>query len=128
MTPGDIPKHVLKFIEDSIDNVPELEALLLMRETEAQAWTDTEIAARIYVDPQEARRVLENLRIHELVRAAGNPTSYRFSPAKPGARELIAEVAFVYQRHLKPIAMFIHHKSSASVREFARAFDMKKDR
>jgi hypothetical protein len=38
------------------------------------------------------------------------------------------EVAAAYRRHLVPLATFIHSRASTAVREFARAFDLKKDR
>jgi hypothetical protein len=38
------------------------------------------------------------------------------------------EVAASYRRHLVPLATFIHSRASTAVREFARAFDLKKDR
>ncbi len=41
---------------------------------------------------------------------------------------LVAEVAETYQRNLARIAMLIHSKPSSSIKEFARAFDLKKDR
>jgi hypothetical protein len=42
--------------------------------------------------------------------------------------ELMGQVVAEYQTHVVRIATFIHANASASVREFARAFDLKKDR
>jgi hypothetical protein len=41
---------------------------------------------------------------------------------------LMEKVASTYRRHLSAVASFIHSKASRSVREFARAFELKKDR
>jgi hypothetical protein len=37
------------------------------------------------------------------------------------------EVAAAYRRHLVQLATFIHSGASPAVREFARAFDLKKE-
>jgi hypothetical protein len=39
----------------------------------------------------------------------------------------MSEVASEYARHLVPIATLIHRGASSAVKEFARAFDLKKD-
>jgi hypothetical protein len=39
----------------------------------------------------------------------------------------VARVAVVYRSNLVSVANFIHRKASASVMEFARAFEIKKD-
>lgn len=128
MNPRDIPDNVLSFIDGAIDSVPELEALLLLRQDEPRLWSEVDLSARIYISREEARRVLETLCRRDMFVVEGDPPRFRFSPAKAGARELVAEVASAYQRHLTSIAILIHKKSSASVREFARAFDLKKGR
>ena len=38
------------------------------------------------------------------------------------------QVAATYRRNIARVATLIHEKTSSSVREFARAFDLKKDR
>lgn len=128
MNSHEAPRNVLDFIEHSIDSVPELEALLLLRENESREWSDAEIAARIYVSREEAARVLESLHRRRLIAATGETPLYNFKPAREDMREIVAEVAAAYRRHLISIAVYIHRKSSASVREFARAFDLKKER
>jgi hypothetical protein len=53
---------------------------------------------------------------------------YRYNPQWDASGEVMPEVAAAYRRHLVPIATFIHSRASTAVREFARAFDLKKDR
>jgi len=77
---------------------------------------------------EEAARVLETLHRRGLIAAAGETPLYSFKPAREDMRGIVAEVADAYRRHLISIAVYIHRKSSASVREFARAFDLKKER
>jgi predicted transcriptional regulator len=128
MTPPDIPPHVLTFVAEHIDTVPQLEALLLLREDEQRSWTVEELAARIYVPADAAREILRALEQRRFIVGEEKPPRYRYSPDRSELREQVSLVAVEYQRHLVPIATVIHSKASASVRAFARAFDLKKDR
>lgn len=128
MTGPAISQHVLQFIARQIDSVPQLECLLLLYEHESSSWTAEQVAARIYSSPQVARGVLETLHRRGLLVTEADEPRYRFDPAGAASRQLMQDVAREYQKHLVPVATFIHSKASASVREFARAFDLKKDR
>ena len=128
MTEPVIPQQVLQFIAQQIDTVPQLECLVLLHQHDNRAWLSEEIAARIYISRETAQGILEGLVRRKLVSAEGDPPRYRFTSSEAGSHTLVGEVASTYQRHLVPIATFIHSKASASVREFARAFDLKKDR
>lgn len=123
---GDIPEDVLRFLTEKIDSVPHLEALLLLSEGAAQSWTVEQIAARIYTSQDTAALILKNLQHHRLVIAEAQPR-YRYD-ASWDEGGLMIRVAETYRRHLVQVASFIHSKAPSSVREFARAFDFKKDR
>lgn len=128
MTEPAIPQQVLQFIAEQIDTVPQLECLLLLHQDDNRSWLADDVAARIYISRDTARAILQTLERRHLIASDGDPPRYRFSPSEVARREVVAQVAGTYQRHLVPIATFIHTKASASVREFARAFDLKKDR
>ncbi len=66
---GTLPREVLRFIEERIGSVPELEALLMMSE-DARAWSAAEIARRVYVQPDKARDILEALTRQRLLAPA----------------------------------------------------------
>jgi DNA-binding IclR family transcriptional regulator len=128
MTEPAIPQQVLQFIAQQIDTVPQLECLLLLHQHDNRAWLPEEVAARIYISRETAQGILEALGRRKLVAAEGDPPRYRFTSSEASRHALVADVASAYQRHLVPIATFIHSKASVSVREFARAFELKKDR
>jgi hypothetical protein len=127
MTPPPISPRVLKFIAEKVDTVAELETLLILSDDEQRQWTAHEIAARLYTQPANALRVLEALSRRELVASEGTPSQFRFGPVRSDDRKTFAEVAEAYRRNLVAITTFIHAKASNSVKEFARAFDLKKD-
>jgi DNA-binding IclR family transcriptional regulator len=100
-----LPENVRRFIEAYIDEVPQLETLLMMSEAQDSAWVANEVAARNYITVPRAREILDALRRRGLL--SSDETHFRYEPA---------------------VATFIHSKPSASIKEFARAFEFKKDR
>lgn len=129
MNSPQIPAHVLQFIAERIDSVPQLEALLLLWENLQHAWTEEELAARIYVSRQVAAQTLQALQRQNLVLAESvEPPRYRYNPQWDPTGQVMPDVAAAYRRHLVQLATFIHSRASTAVREFARAFDLKKDR
>jgi DNA-binding FadR family transcriptional regulator len=129
MTSPEIPARVLQFLAERIDTVPQLEALLLLWENPQRLWSEEELAARIYVGRQVAAATLQALQRQQLVIA--EPESvvrYRYNAQWDPSGEVMPEVAATYRRHIVQLATFIHSRASTAVREFARAFDLKKDR
>jgi len=125
----DIPVIVLRFIERNIDSVPHLEALLLLWEDPSRGWTQAEVSARIYADLEATGNILSSLAQRQLLKSeSGDPPLFRYDRDWEGASTVMSQVAEAYRRQLVPIATFIHTRASASVREFARAFEIKKGR
>ncbi len=129
MNPPQIPDSVLQFIAERIDSVPQLEALLLLCESPQRSWTEEEVAARIYVSRVAAAQILQALQRQNLVTpAAAQSPQYQYNPQWDPTGQVMPEVTAAYRRHLVQLATFIHSRASTAVREFARAFDFKKDR
>lgn len=129
MSTEDIPDIVLRFIERNIDSVPQLETLLLLWEDPSRRWTQEEIAKRIYVSIDAAGSILSSLYNRRLATTESRePPLFRYDPDWEDSRSVMPEVADAYRRRLVQIATLIHTQGSASVREFARAFEIKKDR
>jgi hypothetical protein len=127
-SPTEIPAHVRHFLEENIDTVPQLETLLMMHEAPDRSWLIGDVASRNYINEQRAADTLNALQRRGLVIAEESPPGFRFSPANDKVRALVAELALCYQRKLSAVTELIHSKPSASIKEFARAFDLKKDR
>lgn len=118
--------EVLRFLVDSMDTVPELEALMLLRASAPRAWTAEALAARVYVAPEEAQRIGANLERKGLVGAA--PGGGWAFDRQGALANTVEQVALAYREQLVKVARVIHDKGSRGVREFARAFDIKKER
>ena len=127
--PRELPADVVLFIEEQIDSVPHLEALLLLWEHSAKRWTVGETAARLYVTNDTAASILEELVKRHFVRRDlddGRPC-YRYDSGWDQSGEQMGRVATNYQRHLRQVAGLIHSKVPTAVRDFARAFRIKKE-
>lgn len=129
MEERELPADVLRFILDRIDSVPHLEALLLLWDSAGKAWTEAEVANRVYVRGDTARGVLEKLTQRGLVRAeaSASGTVFVYDASWDPGDTLMPRIATTYRRQLVKVANVIHAKASSSVEEFARAFQLKKD-
>jgi DNA-binding MarR family transcriptional regulator len=117
-----------QFIRDAIDTVPHLEALLLTWRGRAKTWSETEMAAALYVPEEIAARILKDLEQKELLtRVPGEEVRYRYSSGSEAQDELMSRLNATYQRELIRISRMIHSKAPSGVREFARSFRFTKE-
>jgi hypothetical protein len=117
-----------RFLLDQIDTVPHLEALLLLWNSRPKLWSVEDMAKALFVTPQLAKEILEDLVRQRLgVMLSEASAGYRYEP-EPGRDRLAAAVDSTYRRELIRISRLIHSKPPAAVRDFARAFRLKKDR
>jgi hypothetical protein len=128
MSASGIPDVVVRFVNEKIDAVSQLEALLLLWEGPQQAWSIEQIAARLYVSDDAAAAIMKNLQVRGLVRSEGTPPAYTYATAWDPSGEVMTAVACTYRHQLVQVATLIHSRAPSPVREFARAFDLKKDR
>ena len=116
-----------RFIVEQIDSVPHLEALLLIWKSRPKQWSVEEMAAALYVKPEIAERVLEQLAQRGLIcqrDRAGGQYYYEVDSARDPLLERVDET---YRQELIRISRLIHSKASVAVHDFARAFRFKKD-
>jgi DNA-binding MarR family transcriptional regulator len=125
---GEPADEIVRFIVDHLATVPHLEALLLIWQNPSTGWTADVLAGRIYVSQPVARGILEDFLRNGIVRSEGEPEPiYLFERQWDAQRQLLPRLADLYRRQLVQVTKLIHSKGSSSVREFARAFQIKKD-
>jgi hypothetical protein len=123
---AELPPEVVRFLNERIDTVPHLEALLIVWES-GSAWDARQLSTRLYVDEQSAVCLLQDLnRSGFLVTEDG--MWFAFGGEDKGAQEIMPLLARTYRRNIARVATLIHNKTASSAREFARAFEFKKDR
>ena len=119
-----IPPAVRTLIAERIDSVPELEAVLLLRETRPRAWTPDEAGTRLYVSTTVATHVLRTLAERGFFTEDGG--DYRYDPASAELADAVDQLAVSYGHHLVAVTQLIHAKPSRNVRDFANAFRLRK--
>jgi hypothetical protein len=124
MADDPISPTVRRLIADRIDSVPELEALLLLRETREREWTAEEAGQRLYVSTAVAGHVLGTLAERDFFVRAGD--RYQYAPAWSELAATVDELAQTYARQLVAVTELIHTKPSASLRQFADAFRLRR--
>lgn len=118
-----------RFILEQIDSVPHLEALLLVFNSQPKLWSAGEMAAALYVRQDIAEKILESLLQRDLIAAdPRRPDTCFYSAENEERNRLVESVNEVYRREVVRISSMIHSKASAAVRDFARAFRIKKDK
>jgi predicted ArsR family transcriptional regulator len=123
-----IRKAVDQFIINEIDSVPHLEALLMLWNTRPQQWPVDEMAKALYVSPDRAQRIMQELAWRGLIATQAEPERYSYVPQSEEKDALMGSVNEIYRRELVRISRMIHGKVSSSVREFARAFRFTKEK
>lgn len=126
MQTDEIHEVVRRLIAERIDSVPELEAILLLRDFPDREWTAEEAGQRLYVSKPVATHVLESLSYRGFLTRRGDSFCY-----KPNSSDLATAVDLLaesYARQLRAVTLLIHNKPSPSVRQFAEAFRLRKDK
>lgn len=121
-------QDVDRFITEEIDSVPHLEALLLVWRRRPGTWLADDMAQMLYVPPQSAERLLQDLAQRGLVAMIpGEPARYAYQSVSSEEDSLLEAIDITYRRELVRISNMIHSKAPAAVREFARAFRFTRD-
>lgn len=124
--PEELEPDVRQFILEKIDSVPHIEALLLVWQRPEAVWTEEQLAHHLYVTPAVAAKIAQALvRRGLLNNAEGGGFAFR-SAWDPGDA-FMQRLAQTYRRQLIAVTTLIHTNVSAGVRDFADAFDLKKE-
>jgi hypothetical protein len=124
---GDIPSEIRLFVTEKIDSVPHLEALLLLWNDPSKVWTEDSLALALYIAPLAARKIVHGLERRGWVKSSEAPPGFVFDGAWDADGAFMPRLAETYRRQLVRVATLIHSNASAAVREFADAFNLKKD-
>jgi hypothetical protein len=121
--------QVALFIIEQIDSVPQLEALLLLFNSRPKVWSIETMANSLYVRSDMAARILDSLLQRNLIAVDSHrPDVFFYASEDDYQNRLVEAVDAVYRKEVVRVSSLIHSKGSAGVRDFARAFRIKKDK
>ncbi len=122
-----LPDDVVRFLNEHIDSVEQLEVLLLLHRAAASMWTADMVAAALCTQPASAARRLAALHEHELIeRAQAEPPTYRYVPVRSDAGEMISTLADTYRERRVAVVTAIASKPMENVRAFSDAFRLRR--
>ncbi len=119
-----VPDAVRRLIADSIDSIAELEAILLLRANADRDWDAEQAGARLYVSATMAAHILGTLAARGFFTVAEN--RYRYDSSQAELESKVAALAVAYATDLITVTHLVHAKPAGSVRDFARAFRLRK--
>lgn len=129
MPAEDASAEARRFVAEHISSVAQLEMLLLLRTNPSESWTASQMAREMRMDAAWAEARLKELHARGLLERSeqGDP-AYRYQPRTPELERAVTAVSRAYLLQRVSIIELIYSKPSDSIRVFADAFRLKKDR
>lgn len=122
-----IPESVRRFILTSINSVPYLEGMLLLRGEPKRLWDSKQVAKRLYLSEKIAEQILGDLCEAGVIVRDADSAKYCYRPSSSDLRELIDQLAKIYARNVVAVTDLVHSNTAAKVQQFADAFKWRKD-
>lgn len=121
--PDNFPPELKRFVEQYIESVPQLEALLLLRDNPQKGWNAADIAKALYI-PEEAATslVVDFLRRGFIRPDPHDNTLYFYRAPNEGVDRLIGELGAAYHDRRVAVISLIYSKPINKVQTFADAF------
>ena len=120
-----IPTDIQRFILTSIDSVPHLEAILLLRGSEGP-WTAANMAKSLFITERKAEEILADL-CKAGFSSVDESGTFRYDPISEKLRETMDELSQIYPKNLVQVSHLIHGKLDRQAKSFGDAFKWKKD-
>lgn len=118
-----IPLAIRRFILTSVDSIPHLEAILLLRYNPKTEWDDRTLAQRLFITEKKAGELLTDL--HKAgflsVKKTDQPVFW-YNPVSPDLREIMDKLSEIYSRNLIEVTHLIHSKINKHAQQFGDAF------
>jgi hypothetical protein len=123
----DFSADVRQYIDQHIESLAQLEALLLLRREPERTWDAADAAKALYILPEQAGTLLADLSRRGFAAAIdANATKYRYQAAADVDR-VIGELAQAYQDRRVAVISQIYSKPLNKVQTFAEAFRLRKE-
>lgn len=101
---------------------------MLLWNSRPKPWSMDDMGKGLFLPPETAKEILDELaRKGLIVCVSGTCDTYHYEPS-PDRDPLVGSVDSTYRKELIRVSRLIHSKPSAAIREFAKAFRLKKDR
>lgn len=124
----EFPSGLKQFIEQHIESVPQLEALLLLRREPQREWSAPDIAKELYIPEDAASSLLVDFaRRGFAILMPASDARYTFRTKNTESDRLIDELASAYRDRRVAVISLIYSKPLNKVQTFADAFRFGKE-
>jgi hypothetical protein len=124
----EFPAEIAQFIDQHIESLAQLEALLLLRENPSRSWDAAEIAKALYITPDMAESLMADMGRRGFAQVvAPSDAKFSYRAIDPAVDRLVGELASVYQDRRVAVISMIYSKPLNKVQTFADAFRLRKE-
>jgi hypothetical protein len=111
MTNVAVPEHIRRFLDTSITSVTQLEVLLFLHGHAVQAWRASDISQALYIQPESAALLLDDLVTHRVVALVNrSDRQYRYDPATAALGQTVTQLAQFYKERRVTVVNLIFSK------------------
>jgi hypothetical protein len=125
--PGEFPAEVELFIQQHIESLAQLEALLLLRQDPTRDWDAGELAKALYTSPDICATLLADLQGRGLL-ASPAASRYRYQPTDENLHRIVGQLEAIYQQRRVAVITQIYSKPVSNVQTFADSFRLRREK
>ena len=124
--PGEFPAEIEQFIQQHIESLAQLEALLLLRNDRQRLWCAEEVARALYTSADVCAALLASLERQGLLRVETQPRPrYQYHPANEELDQTVARLDAIYQERRVAVITQIYSRPVSNVQTFADSFRLR---
>ena len=124
----DFPTDIQRFIEQNIESLAQLEALLLLRREPERQWEAVELAKSLYIPQEMAVSLLGDFGKRGFVtESPPEDVRYVYRSIDAETDETIDRLAAIYRERRVAVISLIYSKPINKVQTFADAFRLRKE-
>lgn len=125
-----IPTELAQLIDQTIESLVQLEALLFLRRERVRAWRADEIAQALYIGREMGNAQLVGLErngflVRTSLASSTDEPIYQYAPRDAETDRLVGEMAELYHERRVAVIARIYSKPVNKVQTFADAFRLK---
>lgn len=129
MSESSVPVALREFLRAYISSVGQLEVLLLLVRDPSRWWTADQVNRELLTSAHSAIKHLEDLRHLQLVEEkTSGDRMFRFQAADPTLVPVVHELRAIFRDRFGSIINIIYERRQDSIRDFADAFRLGKDK
>ena len=120
--------EVEQFLQQHIESLAQLEALLLLRRDPAREWEAADLAKALYSSADVCAGLLKDLHRRGFLQISTPTDRYRYGPTDANLDRLVGEVDQIYQQRRVAVITFIYSKPVSNVQTFADSFRLRREK